>query len=437
MGREMHLIAVGNLGPTAYNMGSWRHPGDPDFLDSGVWEDLAKTLEEAKFDALFFADGQAPADEVAPVERGGLVWLLDPVPVLTNVLRATTHLGVAATISTSFFEPYGLARMLGTIDYLSGGRLAWNVVTSSHDAEAQRYSMDHLPGRDARYARATEVLESCFQLWDSFPADAMVVDRKSGEFIDRSKLKYFEYGGEYVQTRGPLYVPQSPQGRPIIMQAGASDIGREFAASFADIIFMNQFRPEDMREQCEDMRRRLVAKGRSPDECKICPIIQVSVAETATIARERLDYVTSLIDQDAAMSLMTNIMGIEPGTFSPDEPLDALLDRAEPRVVGWANAFKGMRQARGDSLTIGDAARMSCSESVQTLVGSPEQVADQLEDLFERSTVDGFVVDGPVRPGSMEDFCRMVVPILQERGLFRSDYPGTTFRDTLQAGVAA
>ena len=231
-------------------------------LEAAFWEGLARTLEDAKFDAAFFADSYIFLGE-AHVARGGLVYMLDPVPLAMSVLRATSRLGVGVTVSTGYFEPYGLARTLGTIDYLSGGRLAWNVVGGSFDAEAQRFGLEKLLDRDARYDRATEVVEACIELWESFPADAVIMDKKSGRFIDPSRLRSFEYRGEHVRTSGPLTVPASPQGRPIIMQAGASERGRRFAAEYGEVIFTLSHSLAEMREHYADMKRRVGGFGRA------------------------------------------------------------------------------------------------------------------------------------------------------------------------------
>ena len=222
MARQMHLVGFLGSG-TVDVLGGWRHPAaDPRLLESSTWEGVARTLEDAKFDAVFFADAYLFFGE-AHIARGGLMYILDPVPLAANVLRATSRLGVGVTVSTSFFEAYGLARTLGTVDYLSGGRLAWNVVTSAFDREAKQFGMDKLLNREERYDRAQEVVEACLGLWQSFPPDALILDKEHGRFVDPALLEPFEYHGKHVHTQGPLTVPSSPQGHPVMLQAGASE----------------------------------------------------------------------------------------------------------------------------------------------------------------------------------------------------------------------
>lgn len=430
MPRQLHLIGFLGTGPTVHHYGTWRHPAtDNRFLESAFWERIALTLEDAKFDAVFFADAQVLySDEV--MSRGGLLYLLDPVPLAANVLRATRHLGVGVTVSTTFYEAYALARTLGTVDFLSGGRLAWNVVTSVYDEEARRFSMAKMPDRDMRYDRAREVLEACFELWDSFSPDAFIVDQGSGRFMDPAKLKTFEYVGDHVRTRGPLNVPASPQGRPVIMQAGGSEKGRDFAARFGEVIFTMANSVDGMRSFYADMKRRAAAAGRDPDDCKIFPLIQVSVAETESIARERLEYVNELIDDDAAIAWTSLATGADLRSMSPDEPLANL--RVGPEgSTGSLNLLLSTRNGDNSTLTVREAARLFSSTTALTVAGTPEQVADQMQEIFETGGADGFILAAPVMPGSFEDFARLVVPVLQQRGLFRTEYPGTTLRETL------
>lgn len=427
--RQMHLVGFLGSG-TVDESGVWKHPAaDPRLLDADLWEKIAQTLEDAKFDAAFFADAYIFYG-AASVARGGLNYMLDPMPVAMSVLRATTHLGVGVTASTTFNEAYPLARTLGTMDVLSGGRMAWNVVTSSFDKEAQRFGMEKILDREARYDRATEVLEACLQLWDSFPADALVLNKETGEFIDASKLKPFEYRGKYVSTDGPLTLPASPQGHPIIMQAGASERGREFAARFGEVIFTISASISDMQSYYADIKRRVAEAGRNPDHCKILPGINVWVGETEQIARDRLAYAESLLDDHVAIEWTFSSAGVDPATLDPDAPLNAI-PRTRQGSTSYLERLEAVQREAGRDLTIREAARLFCLQGSPNLVGTPAQVADQLQEMFEANAADGFVVGGSLMPGSHEDFARMVVPILQERGLFRTEYPGTTLRDSL------
>jgi FMN-dependent oxidoreductase (nitrilotriacetate monooxygenase family) len=428
----MHLMGFLCAGPTVFHLGTWRHPqSDPRVLETAFSENVARTLEAAKFDAVFFQDGIGFQDE-ASVARGGLIPMLDPVPLTANILRATTNIGVGVTVSTSFYGPYHIARSLGTIDYLSGGRLAWNVVTSVLDAEAQFYGLEEIPDRESRYSRAADVVEATIQLWESFGPDALIADKQSGEYIDPAKLNWFDYRGDFVRTKGPLSVPPSPQGRPIIMQAGQSESGRQFAARFAEVIFSIATTPAGMKAFYSDMKRRVVEAGRSPEDCTILPLVQVYLGESEAIARERMEYIDRLIDEDAAISWASASTGIDFGAFSPDEPLEVVEDYKGSRA--FQDFLNELQDGEEKTLTLREAARsLSGSAGFPTLIGTPEQVADQMQAIFEDEGADGFMIGAPVMPGTFEEFARAVVPILQRRGLFRREYPGTTLRETLRS----
>jgi FMN-dependent oxidoreductase (nitrilotriacetate monooxygenase family) len=430
MARQMHLVGFLGSGPMSHRGGGWRHPAaDPRILEAELWEGLARVLEDARFDAAFFADSLVLYAD-AHVERGGLLYMLDPVPLAMSVLRATSRIGVGVTVSTSFFEPYGLARALGTVDRLSGGRLAWNVVTSSFDDEAHRFGMERVLDREARYDRATEVVEACQGLWASFPGDAVVMDKRTGQFIDSSKLRSFEYKGEHVRTKGPLTVPTSAQGSPVIMQAGASERGLEFAARFGEVVFTMPSLPAEMRPSYDDLRERVAKAGRSPDDIKILTGATVVVGETEHMALEKLALIKELMDDEVAIEWASASTGTNLRDLPRDVPLDTLAGSREGSTT-YLRRFEAIQEAAGRPLTIVEAAREFCLRGFPLLVGDPEQVADQMQEMFE-SGCDGFVLHWHVIPSSIEDFARLVVPVLQERGLFRTEYPGTTLRDTLR-----
>src|ERR1700716_1855421 len=263
--RKMRLVAFLKTGPTAHHHGMWRHPEtDNDFLDPAWYEHVARVLEKGKFDCLFFADTLGLFDNYrgtfdAILRGGGQMGFLDPLPVLAVMSRVTQHIGLGATMSTTFHNPYQIARTLGTLDVLSGGRMAWNVVSSISNLEARNFGYDELPPRNLRYDRADEVMEACFRLWESWEPDALIVDKESGVFADPSKVHYVDYVGKWIKTRGPLTVPRSPQGHPVIMQAGSSDRGREFAARWAEVIFTIQRGKEEMAEFYTDIKTGMLA----------------------------------------------------------------------------------------------------------------------------------------------------------------------------------
>ncbi|QZY51017.1 NtaA/DmoA family FMN-dependent monooxygenase [Leucobacter tenebrionis] len=429
--RQMHLVAVVTTGP---HMGSWLHPqAENDYLNGEWWTGIARTLEDAKFDAIFFADAQVfYGDEM--VRKGGDLYLLDPVPLAAQIAAGTTKLGIGVTISTSLFQPYGIARAMGTLDVLSRGRMAWNVVTSVADREAHRYGMSGLLPKSERYDRADEVVEAAIKLWESFPADAYVADRKSGLFIDPERLDGFEYEGRYVSTQGPLTVPPSEQGRPMIMQAGSSPRGRDFAAKWAEIVFTYQRNAEGMQAFRADMNERLAKEGRAPEDCAILPSIQVIVGETEQIAYARRNHLYSLIDLDVALERAASYTGLDLASISPDATIDDL-DVEGLEGSGALDVFLGTMKKEG--LTFGETARrLALNDLGPELVGTPEQVADMMQDMFENWGNDGFIINPAVLPSAFEEFARSVVPILQERGLFRSDYSGSTLREHVLAPAA-
>lgn len=427
MSRQMHLVAILSTGPALHHHGMWRHPTTENrFLDPDWWARMGKLFEDARFDAVFCGDSQCFHNETT-IAKGGQLSFLDPMPVAMLIAQATRHLGIGVTVSSSFFEAYGVARALGTLDLLSGGRIAWNVVTSTSQEEARRYGRDLLP-RDQRYDRADEMLEACFQLWDSIAPDAFIVDKALGRFMDASKVKSFEYAGRYVQTKGPLTVPPSPQGRPVIMQAGSSERGRQCAARWAEIVFTLQHSLPDMQAFYTDLKRRLPQYGRRESDCAILTSVDPIIGETENIAREKQAYINSLVDEELAVSLASAHLGVDFTHFPMDRPLEDIeLDS------GSRGAFDIMLSAsKAGNLTLGEACRLyATSELCPQLVGTAEQVADQMQQMFEQRGCDGFIVTPVAMPASFEDFNRSVVPILQERGLFRTEYPGTTLRASL------
>jgi len=434
--RQMHLVAFLMTGPTCHHHGAWRHRETDidDILSPGRYEHIARVLEAGCFDALFFADilglydiYDGKIDTI--VGRGGQICLLDPAMVLPIMARATSRIGLGLTYSSTFNHPYQIARMLASLDHLSGGRVAWNVVASTSTLEAQNFGMDEIPGRAARYDRADEVLEACWALWDSWEEGALVLDKASGTFADPSRVHYANYAGKWIRTRGPLTTPRCPQGRPVIMQAGSSDRGRDFGARWGELIFTLQHRKSDMQAFYTDIKSRMRARGRAPEECAILPSIDVVLGETESIARERADHVNSLVDTQLGLALISGHIGLDLSKYDPDQPLaDVALE------VGSRGSFDVILQGtEAEGLTLGEAARrFGTSELCPQVVGTPEMVADYLTDLFENEACDGFILTPTTFPGMFEQFCRTVVPLLQKRGVFRERYTGTTLREHLR-----
>lgn len=376
MTRQMHLLAYVKTGPTAIHSGGWRHPEATlsDIFEPRRYEQIAQICEAARFDGVFFADrfgmGESPDLETF-LRIGGQNSYLDPMLVLAIMARATSRIGLVATISTTFHSAYQLARSLGSLDLLSGGRAAWNVITSTNDLEARNAGMERMPPHDERYDRADEVLEACMALWDTWDPDPFVFDKESGVFVDPDKVHFANYEGRWTRTRGPLVAPGGPQGHPVIIQAGHSERGREFAVRWAEIVFGPN---RDAHAYYQDMHKRLAATGRDPSSCKVLPGITPILGETEEIARARAEYLAAL--------------------NYPEAEYDT--------------------SQRGD-----------------IVVGTASMVADRMQEMFESGECDGFIVEPVTFPTSLEQFCRSVVPELQRRGLFRTEYKAATLRENL------
>jgi FMN-dependent oxidoreductase (nitrilotriacetate monooxygenase family) len=304
--------------------------------------------------------------------------------------------------------------------------VAWNVVTSATDLEAKNAGLDELPPRELRYDRADEVLEACFALWNGWDENAFVLDKKAGVLADPSKVHYANYQGRWIKTRGPLSIPRSPQGHPVIMQAGSSDRGREFAARWAEVIFTIQRGKEEMAEFYTDIKTRMQARGRQPEECAILPNVSVVLGETESIARERADYLDSLIDPELNRAATSSNLGADITKLKEGVTLEAL--QGNQGMKGSEDVLKQHMKAQG--LTFAQVAENRGRK--RELVGTPEMVADRLQEIFESGACDGFVVSPINHPGMFEQFCRSVVPELQRRGLFRKDYTGRTLRENLR-----
>ena len=430
--RQMRLVAYLKTGPTALHVSAWRHPESTldDIFEPSRYEHIARLLEQAKFDGCFFADlfglydvHQGSFD--AYVRRGGQISFLDPTVVLPVMAAATRHLGLGATLSTSFHTAYHLARWLASLDVMSKGRVAWNVVTSATNLEAQNAGMLELPPKEERYDRADEVLEACFSLWHGWEPDAFVLDKQAGILADPAKVHYANYEGRWVRSRGPLSIPRSPQGHPVIMQAGSSDRGRDFAARWAEVVFTIQRGEADMRAFYDDLKGRMAAKGRAPDECAVLPAITVVLGETESIAREKAAYLDSLVDPELSLAASSSSLGAD---------LSKVKDAADLKRLQGNQGMVGYDQILDQHLRAGSAGirEAAVQRDVREIIGTASQVADRLQAMFEAGVCDGFVVTPTTFPSMFEQFCRSVVPELQRRGLFRKEYSGRTLRENLR-----
>ncbi|MYW96194.1 NtaA/DmoA family FMN-dependent monooxygenase [Amycolatopsis rubida] len=431
MTRKMRLIAYMKTGPTALHSGGWRHPEATlhDIFDPVRYEQIAQVLEGAKFDGAFFADLFGVADTYQGLEMfirsGGQNSYLDPMTVIPLMARVTSRLGLGATISTSFHNAFHIARSLASLDMLSGGRIAWNVVTSTNDLEAANAGMEGMLPHGERYDRADEVLEACFALWNTWDPDPFVFDKERGRFGDPEKVNYANYEGKWIKTRGPLPTPRSPQGRPVVMQAGSSDRGREFAARWAELIFTPPYDRATMQAFSDDMRQRMAAAGRDPRSCKILPAVTPILGETESIAQERADYLDSLQHQEYDLAYASLSAGADLSKTKTAEELAKA--RGNQGTRGGTDRLIQIAEKSG--VTLAEAAAKKSRG--KALVGTPASVADALQDLFESEACDGFVIMPTTFPTSHEQFCRSVVPELQRRGVFRTEYSAATLRDNL------
>jgi FMN-dependent oxidoreductase (nitrilotriacetate monooxygenase family) len=428
--RKMHLVAYLKTGPTASFAPGWRHPAAPlgDIWTPERYEHLARVLEDARFTAAFFADSLGVPDIYKGsfadyLGRGGQTSLLDPMMVLPLMARVTRHLGLASTISTTFNQPYQIARSLGTLDLLSNGRAAWNVVTSATEFEALNAGLGSLPPKEERYDRADEVLEACFALWDGWDADAVVGDKERGILIDAAKVRYANYQGRYVNVRGPLSIPRSAQDRPLILQAGASPRGRQFAVRWAEMIFCSHATKADALTYTADIHARLRDAGRSPDSCAILPSFSVVVGETDSIAQEKAAFLESLTDPELVLASSSELLGVDLSTIQTAEQAEA--EAGNQGIQGSRDRMSQVAAAQGISF----AAAVRKPRAL--IAGSAKTIADIMEDWFTSGACDGFVLPPTVFPTTFEEFGRMVVPELQRRGLLRTEYAGKTLRENV------
>jgi FMN-dependent oxidoreductase (nitrilotriacetate monooxygenase family) len=436
MTRQMTLVGFMQAGNVTVYSGSWRYPSaDLGFLTMDYYTHIAQTLEQGKFDCVFFDDrlampgvyGNSVADAV---RYGARPIKLDLTAVLGGIIGATSRIGVGATYSTTYYDPFHVARTFATLDHLSGGRAAWNVVTSVNDSEAQNFGLEAHLGHDERYDRAQEFLEAVTALWDSWEDDALIMDRESGEFADPAKVHEVNHAGKWFSVRGPLTVPRTPQGRPAILQAGSSGRGREFASEWADMIFTADPGLPVAQQHYREQKEQIAASGRNPDDVKLLPMAYAVVGETQAIAeeKERL-FLDAYVHPVASLALLSEVLNYD---FSKHDLDDVVSDAMMGASSGIRGLAQGVQRHLDRDVTVRDlAAHRATLLQGPRFVGTPDSVADQMQEWFESGGCDGFVLAATHLPGAFEEFVRMVVPILQERGLFRREYEGPTLREHL------
>ncbi|MGW7247201.1 LLM class flavin-dependent oxidoreductase [Streptomyces decoyicus] len=423
--RRLHLNAF--LMNAGHHAAAWRHPRtQPERLtDPRYFQHLAQTAERGKLDSVFFADGLALRGKAEHNALDGF----EPLTLLAALATVTERIGLIATVSTTFNEPFHTARRFASLDHISGGRAGWNIVTSATVDEARNFGHDeHLEHR-LRYDRAREFVEVATKLWDSWEDDAVLLDRARGIYADAAKVQPIDHRGQHFAVQGPLNVQRSPQGHPLLVQAGSSEDGKEFAARYAEAVFTAQQTLADGQAFYKDVKNRLSRYGRSEDELKIlpgiCPVIGATEAEARALEQE----LTGLQVPEYGLAQLSGMLGTDLTGLPLDGPLPALPEERD--INGNKSRFTLVAElARRDGLTLRELiARLGGGRGHRVFAGTPEQIADQLEEWFTQGAADGFNVMPPYLPGGLEDFVDQVVPILQERGLFRTEYSGRTLRE--------
>ncbi|MGF6756707.1 LLM class flavin-dependent oxidoreductase [Paraburkholderia sp. GAS42] len=428
--RQIKLGAF--LMETGHHIAAWRHPDAHagGGLDFAHYAEVAEIAERAKFDTIFFADSVSVRDtNLASLSRTARADHFEPLTLLSALSVVTKNIGLIATVSTTFNEPYNLARKFASLDHLSGGRSGWNLVTSSTESEALNFSFEKHPEHAVRYERAREFYDVVAGLWDSWEDDAFLRDKESGVYFDPDKLHVLNHRGKHFQVRGPLNVARSPQGWPVVVQAGASDAGRELAAQTAEVIFVAHQTLEEAQTFYRDIKSRLPKYGRQPDHLKIMPGIFPVIGRTQDEARRKFDALQNLIHPTVGLSLLSTMSGgVDLSTYPVDGPLPEL-----PETNGGKSRQRLLFDlARRENLTIRDLyLRIAGARGHQQVVGTPESIADQLQQWFEEEGADGFNIMSPWLPGGLSEFAERVVPELQRRGLFRTEYEGQTLRENL------
>jgi FMN-dependent oxidoreductase (nitrilotriacetate monooxygenase family) len=438
----MHFVTLMCAGPTNHNNGGWRRPdGDGHLvLDPARYEEIARISEEGLFDGLFLVDyhfiqSHAEGKRNRVVERGGQMVMLDPLQLCVCMARATKHLGVTATLSTSLYNPYHIARAFASLDHISHGRAGWNIVTSGHPAEAKNFGLDALQQRGDRYDFADEVLEACMALWNTWEPDALKFDKQNGYFADPSKVHWVKHQSEHVRTEGGLTTPYSPQGSPVLMQAGSSERGRQFAARWAEAVFTIQQQKSKAQEFYADMKARVRAAGRPEEHCAILPAIDLVVGATESDARAESDYVDSLASTELGLQTLADLTGVDMFALPLDTPLASIkVDPERTSSLGVYQNALNTRKKDGGEPTLGEAAQLYASTWMSPrIVGTPAQIVDEMEDRFHTGCGDGFVIGTSSMPYGLKNFVRLIVPELQRRGLYRTEYEGKTFRENLRS----
>jgi FMN-dependent oxidoreductase (nitrilotriacetate monooxygenase family) len=425
MPRTLHLNAF--LLGVGHHEAAWRHPRtDPRRVtDLRHFQELARTAERGTLDSVFLADSLA----VGPAVRHNIQAVFEPLTLLAALAAVTTHVGLIATVSTSYHEPFNIARKFASLDHLSGGRAGWNIVTSAQAREAWNFNLDDHPAHADRYRRAAEFVEVTVKLWDSWEDDALVLDPAAGIFADTDRVHEIDHSGERFRVRGPLNTPRPPQGRPLLVQAGSSPDGVTFAGRYAEAVFTAQQTLDDGQRFYAALKQAAVAAGRDPDLVKVLPGIAPVLGGTEAEARALADELEELIVPEHALAQLSGMTGVDLTGLQLDGPLPELPDATT--VQSHQSRYQLVVDlARRERLTVRQLiGRLGGGRGHRVVAGTPEQVADQIELWFTEGAADGFNVMPPLLPSGLDDFVDHVVPLLRARGLFRHEYTGRTLRE--------
>ncbi|MFT5390142.1 MAG: FMN-dependent oxidoreductase (nitrilotriacetate monooxygenase family) [Gammaproteobacteria bacterium] len=434
--RQMILVGFLQAQNCSNFAGSWRHPDSRlDFTSPEFFAHIGRVLEAGKFQLAFFDDrlgmpefhGGRFAEAVA---NGIRSVKMDPIACMMPIVAATERLGLGSTYSVTYYQPYHIARLFQTLDLMTKGRAAWNVVTSMNDIEAQNMGLTHAPPHDTRYDRADEFMEVVHGHWDSWADDALIVDRESGRFADPDKVRRLDHKGEHYASRGPFTVPRSAQGHPVVIQAGQSGRGKRFASQWGEVIFTSTTEVEDAAVSYAEIKAGAQAAGRNPDHVKVAALCHPVVAPTRAEAEDKFELIERLPLEVDSLLLLSEAINFDFGAKPIDEPFT---DAELASMSGTQSARDHVVKVMGDKKpTPRDFINITRrGKLTQPWVGSPKEVADIFEEWFTKPAADGFVIGAPCVPGSYEDFVELVVPELQRRGLFHKDYEGPTLRENL------
>ena len=426
--RRLHLGAF--MRPVSIHTGAWRYPGawpDANFSFPKL-KQLIQKLEAGKFDAFFMADHLALLNmPIEALRRSHTVTSFDPLTLLPALAAVTERIGLIATASTTYNDAYHIARKFASLDHISNGRAGWNVVTTANPDAAQNFGHDAHMAHGERYKRAREFYDVVTGLWDSFADDAFIRDAESGIFWDPAKMHVLNHVGSELSVRGPLNVARPVQGWPVIVQAGASDAGRQLAAETAEMVFAAGGPIADAQAFYADVKSRAAAVGRNPDHIKILPGALVVVGDTVEAAKEKRARLDSLVHYESAIGSLSIALGVDARAFDPDGPLPEIPETEHSK----SGRERAIAIARRENLTVRQLAQRLGGYGGAAIVGTAQTIADEMQEWLESRACDGFNVMFPFVPAGLDEFVDQVVPELQRRGIFRMEYEGTTLREHL------